>query len=78
MQLEMPSLMDAFGIALIILGAVLLCGALLFARRRSPQEPDKDEAEHNERNERNEHDGPRDSETPRRGRESRASPKRDL
>jgi hypothetical protein len=52
-QLEMPSLMDALGIALIVLGAVLLCGALL-----SPGEPERDEAEHNERNE---HDGPRGS-----------------
>jgi hypothetical protein len=48
-QLEMPSLIDALGIALIVIGIVLLCGTLILARRSSPGEPDKDEAEHNER-----------------------------
>jgi hypothetical protein len=62
MRLEIPSLagreMDAIGIVLIVLGVVLLCGTLIFARRSSPGEPDKDEAQRDD-------DGPHGSETPR-------------
>ena len=53
--------MDAIGIALIVIGLVLLCGTLIFARRSSPAEP---EAEQNKPDEYHTSQG---SDTPRRG-----------
>src|SRR5215475_7576465 len=44
------------------------CGTLIFARRSSPVESDKDEAEHNERD-----DGGQSSDTPRRGRRAHSA-----
>ena len=65
MRLEIASReMDAIGIALIVIGLVLLCGTLIFARRSSPAEPDNDEAEHNKPDEYHTSQG---SDTPRRG-----------
>jgi len=56
--------MDAIGIALIVLGVVLLCGTLIFARRSAPGERDKDAARQNEPDD----DGLPGSHTLRRGR----------
>ena len=65
MRLEIPSLaspeMDAIGIALVVLGVVLISGTLIFARRSPQGEPDKDETQHNKRDD----DGPQGSDTPR-------------
>jgi hypothetical protein len=67
MRFEIPFLAGwemTIGIALIVLGVMLLCGALIFARRSSPVEADKDETQQNER----EDDGLPGSHTLRRGR----------
>jgi hypothetical protein len=73
MRLEIPSLagreMDAIGIALIVIGVVLLCVTLIFARGSSTGEPDKDEAQQSERDE----EGPDSSDAPRRGRPVRSA-----
>jgi hypothetical protein len=73
MRLEIPSLagreIDAIGIALIVIGAVLLCGTLIFARRSSTGDRDKDEAQHSEPDD----GGPDGSDTPRRARPVRSA-----
>ena len=54
MQLEMPSLMDALGIALIAIGLAILCLSIILALKpSSPESPDENGRE--ERFEREEH-----------------------